>query len=121
MFEIIVKDKFSAAHRIEGYTGECARMHGHNWIVELSLGVESLNKLGMALDFAECKRILSKIIEKLDHSVLNENPVLCDKNPTAETISEFIFLEVRKQVPPKISVLSVTVWESEKSGIKYYQ
>ncbi|RKZ26792.1 6-carboxytetrahydropterin synthase QueD, partial [bacterium] len=28
MFEIIVEEHFSAAHRIEGYSGSCSNLHG---------------------------------------------------------------------------------------------
>lgn len=121
MFEIIVKKKFSAAHRITGYPGDCSKLHGHNWLIELRLGVEKLNDLGMAFDFRKAKDILEECMEKLDHTCLNDNPFLDGGNPTAERLAEIIFNELKQKVPDDVSVLSVEVWESDNAGVRYWK
>lgn len=113
---------FDAAHYIEGYDGNCGRMHGHRYKVRISAESDTLHPSeyldapDMVCDFRELKWA-SRDQEKggLDHSVLNEQlPV----NPTAERIAEFIFRETQKRVPEKVS-LKITVWESENCWVEY--
>jgi len=47
MFELRVGTDFSAAHSIRGHKGRCAKLHGHNWKVEVFLRSGKLDKLGM--------------------------------------------------------------------------
>jgi len=119
MFEIIVRQNFSAAHQIEGYPGNCSELHGHNWRIELCIGVGELNELGMALDFKQAKKILREIIGKLDHTFLNDNPFCSGGNPTAERLAELIYIQAAGKIPEKVSINSVTVWESENAGVRY--
>ena len=74
MYLLKVSSIFSAAHKIEGHLGKCGGIHGHNYEVRVTLRAEKLNKLGMAYDFADVKKITNPIIESLDHKLLNELP-----------------------------------------------
>ena len=119
MFEIVVKEHFSAAHRIDGYPGSCSNLHGHNWNVEMCLRVEKLNELGMAFDFREAKKVLRDVIQKLDHTFLNDNSLLAGGNPTAERIAMVIFDEISLMLPKDVKIVSITVWESDSAAVKY--
>jgi len=121
MFEIIVNDKFSAAHKIYDYPGHCANLHGHNWRIELRLKSDRLNKIQMAIDFTDAKKILHQIVEKFDHSDLNNNEILAGENPTAEVIAITIYNLIKKEIPSDVNIKSVTVWESENNGVLYYE
>ena len=55
MYEVMVKLTFSAAHRVEDYPGNCERLHGHNWVVEVFARTEQLDGLGMVVDFRKLK------------------------------------------------------------------
>jgi 6-pyruvoyltetrahydropterin/6-carboxytetrahydropterin synthase len=46
IFEVYVQTHFSAAHRLEGYPGDCSRTHGHNWIIEVFVRCSALNDIG---------------------------------------------------------------------------
>lgn len=119
MFEIIVKGSFSAAHKIENYPGNCANLHGHNWSVEVHFACEKTNSIGMALDFKEAKEILDAVLSSLDHSFLNENPVMDGHNPTSENIARVIFKAIVQKLPPEIRLTKVTLWESDTAGVVY--
>lgn len=121
MFEVIVRDKFSAAHRIENYAGNCASLHGHNWTVEVVFGVSALDELGMALDFRVAKGILRSLLAELDHSFLNENSVLGGKNPTVEQLALHFYNRASCEAPSSMRVASVTVWEADNAGVRYYE
>ena len=42
---------FAAAHFLRGYEGECSRLHGHNWKVEVQVTTTTLDDVGMGMDF----------------------------------------------------------------------
>jgi len=36
-YALTVRSSFSAAHRLSEYEGNCERLHGHNWQVEITV------------------------------------------------------------------------------------
>ena len=67
MFVLNVTDSFSAAHRLCGYKGACSNLHGHNWKVRVGIACDTLDEIGMALDYGIIKSILKEILDLLDH------------------------------------------------------
>ena len=119
MYELHIESEFAAAHCLRGYTGQCERLHGHNWRVQVALQAELLNDLGMAIDFKDAKALLAKVVAAFDHRNLNELPPFEKDNPTTENVSRVIYHELSKIMPQGISVKSVTTWESERCGATY--
>ena len=119
MFELVLKTHFAAAHNLRGYHGNCERLHGHNWHIEVRLESAKLNKLGMVMDFRDVKRLLNDILATLDHRYLNEVPPFKKANPTTENIAKFIFEELSKALPRGLRPSSVTSWESQGCGVTY--
>ena len=105
-----VRDKFQAAHYLEGYKGKCEKIHGHTFRVEAEIRVEELDDAGIGIDFAKIKKTLADILP--DHTLLNE---IYSFNPSAENLSRQIYEEL-KQIYP---VHRVTVWESEDASAAY--
>ncbi|MBQ9487341.1 MAG: 6-carboxytetrahydropterin synthase QueD [Selenomonadaceae bacterium] len=122
MFELTVKSEFEAAHRIENYPGKCVRLHGHNWIVEAIVQGDTLNELGILIDFKVLKDALNKVLDEFDHQYLNELEIFADKNPTAEIIAKEIFdrLSTAEIFSGTTKLKGVTVYESPKSGVTYF-
>ncbi|RKZ30100.1 6-carboxytetrahydropterin synthase QueD [bacterium] len=119
MYLIRVKGEFSAAHRIEGYDGDCANIHGHNWRVEAVIRAEELDDLGLACDFRRAKDILGEVLQKFDHKDLNEHPWLDGGNPTSERIAKIIFERIEKLLSEELSLESVEVFESDMASVIY--
>lgn len=101
-FVVGVKDTFSAAHSIPGHR-KCGKVHGHNF--EVSVEVEGELRNGMVMDFFDLKKMLREILEKLDHTFINE----IITNPTSENIALFVFNELRTR---GLNVLRVRVAEN---------
>jgi 6-pyruvoyltetrahydropterin/6-carboxytetrahydropterin synthase len=122
MYEVAVISDFSAAHRLRGYKGKCENLHGHNWKVEVSLGVGKPDKLGMAVDFKEIKKALNSVLETLDHKDLNSVAYFKDTNPTSENIAKYIHDQIKSLKLIAYSLqLKVTVWESDTARATYYE
>ena len=119
MYEITVKSDFSAAHQLRSYSGKCENLHGHNWKVEVAVGSKKLNSIGLAFDFKELKEILKQVLEKLDHTFLNELPYFKKYNPTSENIAKWIYDEIGKVITKNVKLIKVTVFESDNSYATY--
>lgn len=115
MYELMVKLHFSAAHRVEDYPGNCERLHGHNWVVKVYVKSETLDNLGMVIDFRVLKEKSREVISRLDHHFLNEVPPFDKINPTAENIARWIYDELTKEFEPS----KVVVYESDDSSASY--
>ncbi|MDO8577835.1 MAG: 6-carboxytetrahydropterin synthase [Dehalococcoidales bacterium] len=72
MYEISVEQHFDAAHFLRGYKGKCEALHGHRFLVIVTLKAEKLDEIGMAYDFTVLKKQLGEITGRFDHSCLND-------------------------------------------------
>ncbi|MEM1202356.1 MAG: 6-carboxytetrahydropterin synthase QueD [Acidobacteriota bacterium] len=107
---------FAAGHRIPEHPGKCRNLHGHNYRVRVHLRAETLDPMGMVIDFAELKTLMHEVIEPLDHRVLNELPPFEHKNPTSENLAEHIFREVEVRLPrDRVRLDRVELWENDTS------
>ena len=109
-WDLVVKQNFSAAHYLENYEGQCERMHGHTFKIEVYFSVEKLDNAGISIDFKEIKAYLKEILP--DHQVLNE---VFDFQPSAENLSKYFFHKIKE----KYNVSKVIIWESENAGVAY--
>ena len=122
MYTLKIEGAFEAAHHVEGYPGKCARLHGHNWVVEAVVKGKELDELGMLIDFKVMKKELAEVLERFDHRYLNElEPFAGGVNPTAENLARIIFEELAgREVFKRDSELhAITVFESPKSSVTY--
>ena len=134
-YEVSTEVTFSAAHYIEGYEGDCSRMHGHNWRVRVGLrtapagtsgrsvgGAGRDCPVGMTYDFRKLKALLGDVAALVDHSVLNDLPFFEGKNPTAETLAEWFHGEIAGRLSGEpVEVFRVEVWESAVNCAAYFK
>ena len=131
MFQVTRELHFCYGHRLLQYDGKCRHLHGHNGKAVITLEAESLDSLGMVVDFSAIKRVVSAWIDaNLDHRMIlhKDDPVLptlkqqgepvflMDVNPTAENIAKLIFDYARSQ---GFRVVEVKLWETEASCAVY--
>ncbi len=122
MFVLKIVTDFASAHSLRDYPGDCSRLHGHNWQVEVLVESEVLNDVGIAIDFREIKRQTKVVAKRLDHQYLNEIEPFDKLNPTAENISKYFFEEVGKLINNKdVSVKEVVIWETPRASVAYSQ
>lgn len=125
MYKVAVTSHFSAAHFLRNYRGKCESLHGHNWKVEVTVSSNKLNSLGMVMDFSDLKRLVSEVLEELDHTHLNELEYFSGKgerihNPSSEEIARYIFSKLKKEiVKRKCTLQEVRIWETDASSAVY--
>ena len=122
VFEVYVKTHFSAAHRLEGYAGDCARAHGHNWIVEAYVKCTELDQIGIGIDFRDIKQAVREVLFNLDHFDLNELEPFREVNPSSENIAKYIYQELSKKLNTHSAKVSrVKVCETPGAGAYYWE
>ena len=119
MYELLVESEFAAAHRLREYQGQCENLHGHNWRVEVVVGGETLDHLGLVMDFRDLKLALNETLDLFDHKYLNDLPWFEAQNPTTENLARIIHGQLAGKMPEGVRVRSVTVWESPRCGARY--
>lgn len=122
VYEVYVKTHFSAAHKLRGYPGDCSRVHGHNWIVEVFVRSTELNEIGIAIDFRDIRKAVKQVIAKMDHLDLNDLPAFSVENPTSENIARYLYKELSKSLNcGSIRVSRVKVCETPGAGALYWE
>jgi 6-pyruvoyltetrahydropterin/6-carboxytetrahydropterin synthase len=123
MFEVFIKTHFSSAHYLRNYPGDCEHLHGHNWDVEVVVSAKDLNKIDMAIDFRDLKKIVARVLSELDHTNLNDHPRFREINPSSERLAEYIYKRIKQELRPFINVglRRVTVCETSSTGVTYWE
>jgi 6-pyruvoyltetrahydropterin/6-carboxytetrahydropterin synthase len=110
MYEITVEQHFDAAHYLRGYEGKCEALHGHRFIVHVTLQAAKLDKVGMAYDFTLLKKQLGEIVGGFDHSCLNDAAPFDKINPSSENIATTVYKKLKQKLgkaPVKITRVEI--------------
>jgi 6-pyruvoyltetrahydropterin/6-carboxytetrahydropterin synthase len=122
MYEIHIKTHFSAAHTLAGYPGNCARLHGHNWNVELFIRCRELDNIGIGIDFKIVKEKVTRIIDKLDHRNLNDLSDFQGVNPTSEVVARYLYYALQRDLNDgRVWIAKVKVSETDDAGAFYWE
>jgi 6-pyruvoyltetrahydropterin/6-carboxytetrahydropterin synthase len=91
MYTIAKRFTFSASHVIGGLPEQhpCARLHGHNYEVEVVLQSATLDAIGFVRDYRELSALKEFVDKILDHRHLNE--VLGHDQTTSEALAKWIY------------------------------
>jgi len=111
--EITRRLEFDAGHRIPNHEGHCRHIHGHRYVIEITLLGDILNHQGyaddgMVLDFGDIKKLANElIVNKWDHAFLvakedeslvnflasipDHKTVILDVIPTVENLAQTAF------------------------------
>ncbi len=122
MFELKVKTRFAAAHRLTMVGQKCENLHGHNWNVEVYVAGENLNSAGVLVDFGDIKRAVREVMKELDHKYLNEIDAFSEIQPSSEQIAIHIAGRVQNlldESATEVKVSRVSAWESEDACATY--
>ena len=120
MYEVTVKKSFAAAHLLKDIGGKCEELHGHNFVVEVSVAASQLNQEGLLIDFRTLKKWTDDILTELDHKHLNNIPCFKNLNPSSENIARFIYDRITEKAQrEKFELSRVTVWESDNARVSY--
>ena len=134
--------RFEMAHALWNYNGLCKNIHGHSYILQVTVIGEPCSdpddpKLGMVMDFGDLKRIVrEEIVDKMDHSIvlnrkaeiqnLLHTPQLADRihivpyQPTCENLLVDFAERIRARLPEEVSLFSLKLHETANSFAEWY-
>ncbi len=132
--------RFEAAHALTGYDGKCRHLHGHSYILNVTVAGEPLArdgaaKNGMVLDFTVLKSIVNQhIIDIFDHClILREGAPLAEDiaksyprvhivpfQPTTEGLICHFANILQDALPQEVSLHSLRLHESPTSYVEWF-
>ena len=129
------------AHVLEGYDGLCSNMHGHSYILSVTVIGEPITqngnpKLGMVMDFGDLKNIVNPlIIHRFDHAVavMDKTSIyqhLTDAKlariealpfqPTCENMLEYFADIIAAKLPVGVKLHHLKMHETATSYAEWY-
>jgi 6-pyruvoyltetrahydropterin/6-carboxytetrahydropterin synthase len=129
MMELTRVYHFSAAHRLENPAltvednarryGVCARPHGHNYYLEVSVRGEPDPVTGMLIDLGRVDDVVTTaILDHVDHRSLEEVSQLAGVITTGEGLAR-AFWDVLTPTLPRGVLARVAVVETAKNRFEY--
>ena len=126
---------FEMAHLLEGYDGLCSNMHGHSYIMHVTICGEpnadaSSPTFGMVMDFKDLKKIVnSEVTDRLDHSLmvrrgsraaqrvegLSQRIIEVDYQPTCENMVSDFAERISARLPQNVKLVGVRLFETASS------
>jgi len=119
--------RWEMGHRLPEHFGLCKNIHGHSYRMIVEFEGE-LDERGMVIDFYDVEKIITPIIEKLDHAFMvnindegvikflekmNSKKVVVDFESTVENISKYLLEEISNtKLSSNVRVISVRVFET---------
>ena len=129
MIELTRIYHFSAAHRLANPAlsaadnarryGMCARPHGHNYYLEVTMRGEPDPVTGMVIDLADVDAVVSTaVLDRVDHQSLEEVPQLAGVITTGEGLAEAFWNALAPALPGGL-LARVAVVETAKNRFEY--
>ena len=101
---------FEAAHNLLNYSGKCERLHGHTYILQVTVDYP-VGENGLAYDFTDLKRIVKeKVISKVDHYYLND--IL------TQSSVEYLAIWIWEQLK-ELHLSEIKIYETPTSHVTY--
>ena len=106
---------FDAAHSLPSHDGRCKNLHGHSYILEVTITgpiVQDGPKQGMIMDFADISAIVKReIVDAWDHQFLND---ILPFPTTAENMTGECF---KKLTEAGLPIDKIRLYETAKSFV----
>ncbi len=118
LWQLTVRQELAAAHALRHYQGKCENVHGHNYLVEMTVEGHTLSQdVELVADFSVLKKILRQATAELEHHFLNEVPPFDKINPSSENLARYVWQQASpllRALDENLRLHSVSV--SEKSA-----
>jgi 6-pyruvoyltetrahydropterin/6-carboxytetrahydropterin synthase len=114
-YRITKEFHLSASHQLAGLPDwhPCGRVHGHNYIIKVTLAADTLDAHGFVLDYNDLDPLKSYLDNKFDHRHINDR---VDFQPTSENLARYLYDWCRDMGWP---IESVAVSETPKTWAEY--
>ena len=120
MYEVAYETTFCATHRLTAEGQPVEPLHGHDWRVEAVAGGDTLDGMGVVLDFEVLKKVVGEVAGRFHYRDLNAHAHFAGTSPSAEVVARYFFDEIRKGLGDAgTSLRRVRVWEAPGCSATY--
>ena len=113
MYEVSCETTFCATHRLTEGGRPIEPNHGHDWKVEAVAAGDTLDRIGVVVDFEHLKKVLGEVAGRFHYKDLNAHPDLAGRSVSAEVVAQYFFDEVKKGLGEEgRRLVRVRVWEA---------
>jgi 6-pyruvoyltetrahydropterin/6-carboxytetrahydropterin synthase len=120
VFEVAYETTFCATHQLHRGGQPVEPVHGHDWRVEVVAAGETLDALGVVVDFEHLKQAVAGVSARFHYADITSHPDFAGQSPTAEAVARYFFREVRKALGREgDSLVRVRVWEAPGCSASY--
>ena len=121
--------RFEGAHALTGYDGKCRHIHGHSYILYVTVKGTPSNpdgtpKSGMLIDFTDLKRIVSEgIIDPIAEEIAGayQRVLVVPFQPTCENLILHFADIIRQALPQGVSLHSLRLHETATSYVEWFE
>jgi len=137
--KVTKKFKFEMAHRLQHHEGLCWNIHGHSYVVDVTVEFPEVKfegpETGMVMDFGNIKKICNNLFDQLDHAFMvntDDKAVAgffrkqgfklyeVEFEPTAENMAKYIFTQLKPIFRDEgVNIDNVRVWETASGYADY--
>lgn len=127
--------RFETAHAIHGYEGLCKNIHGHSYILHVTVGIPANNDsylpgTGFIIDFKDLKKIINEaVVKPFDHALIlseeylklhpdmstMENLHIWKMEPSVENMLIYIKNKIIDKFPENITLCNLKLYETSDS------
>ena len=120
MFEVAYETTFCATHTLHRDGRPVEPQHGHDWRVEVVAEGETLDPLGVVVDFERLKEAAGDVCRRFHYGDLTSHPDFAGQSPSAEAVARYFFREVRRAMGEEgAKLVRVRVWEAPGCSSTY--
>ncbi|MRR22223.1 6-carboxytetrahydropterin synthase [bacterium] len=134
--------RFEMAHALWNYDGPCRNVHGHSYILYVTIAGEPVNdpadpKNGMVIDFGDLKKIVrSSVVDRFDHALMVSgqapadtvqgyrqhfgNVIVSSYQPTCENLVADIAGTLEQLLPAGIILHSLKLYETATAYAEWH-
>jgi 6-pyruvoyltetrahydropterin/6-carboxytetrahydropterin synthase len=122
VFEVAYETTFCATHVLTREGRPIEAQHGHDWRVEAVASGESLDAIGVVVDFELLKKTVGEVAARFHYADITSHPDFAGQSPSAEAVARYFFHEVRRGMGPEGNLLRrVRVWEAPGCSAAYLE
>ncbi|HSC54506.1 MAG TPA: 6-carboxytetrahydropterin synthase [Phnomibacter sp.] len=127
--------RFETAHAINGYNGSCRHIHGHSYVLHVTVqpatpADDFLPPPGFVIDFKDLKAVVQEsVFNRFDHRIILseayiqlhpnlaqlQNLEVWPMEPTAENILLQVKASLQKQLPADVILSALKIYETADS------
>jgi 6-pyruvoyltetrahydropterin/6-carboxytetrahydropterin synthase len=134
--------RFEMAHALWNYDGPCRNVHGHSYILYVTIAGEPVNdpadpKNGMVIDFGDLKKIVRRsVVDRFDHALMVSgqapaetvesyrqhfgNVIVSSYQPTCENLVADIASTLDPLLPAGTSLHSLKLYETATAYAEWH-